>query len=61
MHYWEGADPLLLGYVNPDSKETGTLEHDFLQCYPNLSVDFYETKHNRILGMKFNMVRDFYE
>ncbi|KAL7809400.1 ankyrin repeat-containing domain protein [Trichoderma aethiopicum] len=56
FHYWEGANPLLLGYLRPGSKDITNLEDDFIKHYPNLSFDYYETRPNVILGMEFNMV-----
>ncbi|KAL6696427.1 ankyrin repeat-containing domain protein [Trichoderma pleuroticola] len=56
FHYWEGANPLLLGYMDPGSKEIRNLEDKFIKHYPSLSFDFHETMPNVILGMEFQMV-----
>lgn len=57
FNYWEGGNPLLLGYMDPGAKETVKLEDDFLKYYPRqLSFDFHETKSNVILGIRFQMV-----
>ncbi|KUI70689.1 Serine/threonine-protein phosphatase 6 regulatory ankyrin repeat subunit B [Cytospora mali] len=56
FHYWEGANPFLLRYMDPGSMERVKLEDDFLKYYRNLSFDFYETKPNIILGIQFQMI-----
>lgn len=43
FHYWDGANPMLLQYLDPGSKETVKLEDDFLKAYPGRSFDYYET------------------
>lgn len=61
LHYWDGANPLLLGYMDPGSREVIDLENDFLKYFHHLSIDYYERKPNFILGMQFKMVRKIHE
>ncbi|KAI1146836.1 hypothetical protein F4825DRAFT_466221 [Nemania diffusa] len=56
FHYWDGANPMLLQYLDPGSKETVKLEDDFLKAYPGRSFDYYETTPNVIFGIQFQMV-----
>ncbi|KAI1660708.1 hypothetical protein F4813DRAFT_261661 [Daldinia decipiens] len=56
FHYWEGANPLLLGYMDPGSQETTKLEDDFLKYFRDLSFDFHELRSNVIFGIQFEMI-----
>jgi hypothetical protein len=55
-NHWDGGNPLLLVYLDPNSKETKELEDQFLKYYPGCSIDFYETKPTTILGLQVQMV-----
>ncbi|KAK6448633.1 hypothetical protein FP744_10004883 [Trichoderma asperellum] len=56
FHYWDGANPLLLGYMDKGSEHIMNMENEFMKHYRGLSFDFYERVPNVILGMSFNMV-----
>lgn len=60
LHYWDGANPLLLGYMDSGSRETRKLEHDFITYFPRLSFDYTESRGNFILGIEFPMVSNFH-
>lgn len=56
FHYWQGANPMLLGYLDPGSAKTRTLEDHFARSFPNIAFDFYETLPNSFLGIPVQMV-----